>query len=91
MKLLGLLTTKQEVRGLVLEDEPSSGCLRFGILRFVPIPNGKFIHFLIFYAVRTFGSVRGSEVQSSVSEDKPRFARFRKFEVRYFQVRSKSI
>ena len=34
-----------------------SGGSRFGILRFVPIPNGKFTHFLIFYAVRTFGLV----------------------------------
>ena len=53
-----------------------SGGSSFRIFRFVPIPNGKFPHFLIFYAVRTFGSVRGSEVQSSVSEDKPRFRRF---------------
>ena len=28
---------------------------RFRIFRFIPIPNGKFTHFLIFYAVRTFG------------------------------------
>ena len=35
------------------------GGLRFGILRFVPISNGKFTYFLIFYAVRTFGLVRG--------------------------------
>ena len=36
------------------------GGSRFRIFRFVPIPNGKFTHFLIFYEVRTFGSVRGS-------------------------------
>ena len=58
------------------------GGLRFGIFRFVPIPNGKFTHVLIFYAVRTFGLVRGlvffgvSKIRSSVSEDKPRFRRF---------------
>ena len=47
--------------GSVLDDEPiGSGCLKFGILRFVSIPNGKFTHFLIFYAVRTFGSIQGS-------------------------------
>ena len=34
--------------------------LRFGIFRFVPIPNRTFTHFLIFYEVRTFGLVRGS-------------------------------
>ena len=34
-----------------------SGGSRFEIFRFVPIPNGKFTHFLIFYEVRTFGSV----------------------------------
>ena len=33
---------------------------RFGIFRFVPIPNEKFTHFLTFYEVKTFGSVRGS-------------------------------
>ena len=37
-----------------------SGCSKFGILTFVPVPNGKCTHFLIFYAVRTFGSVQGS-------------------------------
>ena len=37
-----------------------SGGSRFESFRFVPIPNGKFTHVLIFYAVRTFGSVRGS-------------------------------
>ena len=52
------------------------GGLRFGIFSFIPIPNGTFTHFLIFYEVRTFGSVQGSEVQSSVSEDEPRFGRF---------------
>ena len=36
-----------------------SGSSRFRIFRFVPISNGKFTHFLIFYAVRTFGLVRG--------------------------------
>ena len=36
------------------------GGLRFGIFRFVPIPNGKFTHFLIFYEVRTFGLVQAS-------------------------------
>ena len=36
-----------------------SGGLRFRIFRFVPIPNGKFTHFLIFYEVRTFGLVQG--------------------------------
>ena len=33
---------------------------RFSIFRFVPIPNGKFYNFLIFYEVRTFGLVWGS-------------------------------
>ena len=81
-----------------------SGGSRFGIFRFVPIPNEKFTHFLIFYEVKTFGSVRGSvffgrfggskfgslgrtsvrKVRGSV------FLRFGKFEVQYFQVRSKS-
>ena len=51
------------------------GGSRFRIFRFVPIPNGKFTHFLIFYEVRTFGSVRGSVFfgmfggRSSVSKD----------------------
>ena len=36
-----------------------SGGSRFRIFRFIPISNGKFTHFLIFYAVRTFGSVQG--------------------------------
>ena len=36
------------------------GGSRFGIFKFVPISNGKFAHFLIFYVVRTFGSVQGS-------------------------------
>ena len=31
----------------------------FGIFRFIQISNGKFTHFLIFYAVRTIGSVQG--------------------------------
>ena len=53
-----------------------SGCSRFRIFMFVAISNGKFTNFLIFYEVRTFGSVQGSEVQSSVSEDEPRFGRF---------------
>ena len=44
-----------EVRGSVLEDKP-----RFGIFGFVPISNGKFTYFFIFYVVRTFGSVQGS-------------------------------
>ena len=42
-------------------DEPRFG--RFEVRNFqgfVPIPNGKFTHFLIFYEVRTFGSVQGS-------------------------------
>ena len=46
-----------------------SGSSRFGIFRFVPIPNGKFTHFFIFYLVRTFGSVRSSVF----------FGRFRNF------------
>ena len=55
-----------------------SGGLRFGIFRFILIPNGKFTHFLTFYTVRTFGLVHGSffwevlEVQSLVSKNKPR-------------------
>ena len=37
------------------------GGSRFGIFRFIPIPNGKFTHILIFYdEVRTFDSVLGS-------------------------------
>ena len=35
------------------------GGSRFGIFRFIPIPNEKFTHFLIFYEVKTFGSVQG--------------------------------
>ena len=34
--------------------------MRFRIFRFAPIPNEKFAHFLMFYVVRTFGSVPGS-------------------------------
>ena len=33
---------------------------RFRIFKFVPIPNGKFTHFLIFYEVKTFGLAQGS-------------------------------
>ena len=32
---------------------------RFRIFRFVLIPNDKFTQFMIFYLIRTFGSVRG--------------------------------
>ena len=40
-----------------LRTNLGSGSSRFGIFRFVPMPNGKFTHFLIIYEVRTFGSV----------------------------------
>ena len=49
----------QEVQGLVLVDEHSLGGSTFGIFRFIPIQNGNFACFLIFYEVRTFGSVEG--------------------------------
>ena len=54
-----------------------SGGSRFRIFKFVAISNGKFTHFLIFYAVRTFSLVQGSEVRSSVSENKPRWGKFK--------------
>ena len=63
-----------------------SGGSRFRIFRFVLIPNEKFAHFLLFYEVRIFGSIRGSvffrrfEVRCQSSEDEPRFGRL---EVRY--------
>ena len=47
----------QEVRGLVCSMNLGSEGSKFK--GFIPIPNGKFTHILIFYEVRTFGSVRG--------------------------------
>ena len=59
------------------------GGLRFGIFRFVPIPNGKFTHFFIFYSVRPFGLVQGSAffgrfggLKFSFRVYEPRFGRF---------------
>ena len=72
----------QEVQGSVLEGKPRFQRFESRILRFVPIPNGKFTHFLIFYALQTFGLVQGTvilgglEVRSSDSEEEPRLGRF---------------
>ena len=68
------------------------------------MPNEKFTHFLIFYKVKTFGSVRGSVFFGRFGGSKfgfrgrtlvrqvrgSAFLRFGKFEVRDFQVHSKS-
>ena len=73
----------QDFRGLVLEDKPRFGRLEVRNFQVRSCIKGKIYPFLIFYVLRTIGSVQGSvilgglEVRNSVSEDKPRFGRLK--------------
>ena len=62
--------------GLLYLGSKFQGSGYFGIFRFIPIPNGKFTHFLIFYALVQFKVLRRSDIQfqsTNLSSDGLRF------------------